>query len=248
MNMTLRKALVCAAAAAVAMLGAAPAVAGPWSQPGGVGQGTGSSMSFTFANGQDLNGLFGEPFLDSANDTFYFFESAFQVTSQNGGTTAQYDEVSMDVFANPGLTFSLMRVTANGSYNSGGGGTTNEVDLDGLLTMTELGPNESFDGGVGDDGRQFSGDLVTTPGFPKSNEAGTWSGAAFADVMVEFPVPDDSIHVSISNNVIAITTAGGTAELDVQYQDLKIEFQLIPEPASLSLLAVGALALLRRRR
>jgi hypothetical protein len=241
MNSNLRKGLVCAAALA-GSLTATAAFAGAWAAPGG------SSASFTYANGQDINGLFGEPFVDTANDTFYFVESAFQVNAANGSTDTQFDEVSLDVFANPGLTFSLMRVTANGSYNAGGGGSTNEVDLQAMLNMTELGPNNAYDGGAGDDGRQFSGGLVTTPGFPKSNEAGSWSGLANVDVTVEFPIPDDAIHVSISNNVIAITTAGGTAELDVQYSDLKIEFQLIPEPASLSLMAVGALALLRRRR
>jgi hypothetical protein len=250
MNAMLRKGVVCAAA--VAMLSAVPAVAGPWAQPGGAGQGFGYSQSFSFANGQDVNGLFGEPFLDSANDTFYFFESAFQVTSQNGGSSSQFDEVSLDVYANPGLTFSLMRVTANGSFNAGGGGASNEVDLSAILSLTELGANDMYDGGGGDDGRDFSGDMVaiTDDGgtFPKSNDAGTWNGLATVDVTVVFPVPDDAIHVSMSNDVIAITTAGGTAEIDVQYQDLKIEFQLIPEPASLSLLAVGALALVRRRR
>jgi hypothetical protein len=238
MNAMLRKALVCGV---VGVCAAAPAVAGPWSDP------SGTSNSFSYANGGDINGNFGDPFLSASEDTFYFINANFQVNAANGATDQQVDEVSFDVFANPGLQFKLIRVTANGSYAATGPGP-NEVDLSAMLALTELGANEQYDGGAGDDGRMWTGNLDTAPSFPKSNAQGDWSGLATVDITFEFPIPDDSLHVSMANDVIAITGAGGSAQINVQYQDLKIELVVIPEPASLSLMGIGVLALLRRRR
>lgn len=241
MNAMLRKGLLCGVVALVAAWGVESAVAGPWSQPNG------ASNSFTYANGGDINDHFGEPFLSASEDTFYFINANFQVNASNGTTDQEDDTVSFDVFANPGLQFSLIRVTANGSYSATGPGE-NEVDLSAMLALTELGANNQYDGGAGDDGRMWTGTLDTAPSFPKSNASGGWSGLATVDITFEFPVPDDSLHVSMSNDVIAITGAGGSAEINVQYQDLKIELVVVPEPASLSLMGIGVLALLRRRR
>lgn len=223
-----RKALVCGAIAAVALFGATSAVAGPWAQQAG------ASDSFTYAAGQDLNNHFGEPYVSA--DTFFFIDSNFQVQSQNGGNVTQDDTVSFDVFANAGLRFSLIRITAFGSYSSTGPGM-NSVSQSGLLSLTEIGPP----------GRAWQQQMDTNPTFPKSDDNGGWSGLTTLDLSADFPDPT-AVHIDLSSDVVAITGAGGSAEINVQYEDLKIEFLLIPEPASLSLMAVGALALLRRRR
>jgi len=244
MKAIVRRVLVCGAVAAVGMLGASSALAGPWSQPNG------ASDSFTYANGGDLNGHFGDPIVSA--DTVFFLFSNFHVQSANGAPAGglpefETDEVSFDVFANPGLQFSFVRVTAYGSYAATGPGG-NSVDLDAMLALTELGGNNSYDGGAGDDGRNFQGGMTTVPAFPQVAANGQWSGLAVVDLQFEFPVPDDAMHVSMTNDVLAFTTQDGSAEMNVQYQDFKIEFIVIPEPAGLSLMAFGALALLRRRR
>jgi hypothetical protein len=244
MKAIVRKGLVCSAAVAAGMLGASSASAGPWSQPNG------ASDSFTYANGGDVNGNFGDPIVSA--DTFFFLFSNFHVQSANGAPAGglpenETDEVSFDVFANAGLQFSLVRVTAYGSYSASGPGA-NTVDLDANLSLTELGPNDAYDGGAGDDGRDFQGGMTTIPGFPQQNANGDWSGLAVVDLQFEFPVPDNALHISMTNDVVAISGANGSAEMNVQYQDFKIEFIVIPEPASMSLMAIGALALLRRRR
>lgn len=226
MNNMMRKASLFAAVAAVS---AATAVAGPWSSPNG------SSTSFSYANGGDINGRFGDPFVSA--DTFFFVNANFQVNAANGTSSSQNDTVAFDVFANPGLQFSLIRVTAFGSYAATGPGT-NQVDLDANLSLTEL-------GGMG---RTWNGPMNTVPGFPQSNAQGSWSGLSAVDITFEFPTPDDSLHVAMANDILAITGAGGSAELNVQYQDLRIEFTVIPEPASFAMLGLGALALVRRRR
>jgi len=173
----------------------------------------------------------------------------FQVNAANGSSDSQTDTTSFDAVANPGLFFAFIRVTANGSYASTGPGQ-NSVELDALLSLTELGANEMYDGGGGDDGRIWTADLVTTPDLSngKSDSQGDWSGLASINNTFVFPLPDDNLHISMSNDVIAITGAGGSAQINVQYQDLKIEFGIIPEPASLSLMGLGAVALMLRRR
>jgi hypothetical protein len=228
MSMISSKVLIRGAVAALAMM-AVPAFAGPWSNPAG------ASDSFSYANGGDINGNFGDPFVSA--DTFFFINANFQVNAANGTTDSESDTVSFDVTADPGLVFSLIRVTAFGSYAATGPGQ-NSVDIDGSLSLTE-------NGGLN---RNWIGPLNTNPTFPKSDEQGGWSGLAVVDITFEFPVPHNELHVAMANDVVAITGTGGSAEMNVQFQDLKIEFIVIPEPASLSVLALGALALVRRRR
>lgn len=228
MSMKSVKGLVSCAFVALAV-GVLPATAGPWSSPNG------NADSFSYANGGDINGNFGDPFVSA--DTFFFVNANFQVNAANGTSDSEGDVVSFDVFADPGLQFSLIRVTAFGSYAATGPGM-NQVDIDGELSLTEI-------GGLN---RNWVGPLNTNPGFPQSDAQGGWSGLSVVDITFEFPVPDDSLHVSMANDVFAITGEGGSAEMNVQFQDLKIEFTVIPEPASLSLMAVGILGLLRRRR
>jgi len=228
MNTMFRKALVCGSVALLAM-GTGSAMAGTWATPNG------ASDSFSYANGQDINGFFGDPFVSA--DTFFYVGANFQVNASNGSSSSQGDVTSFDVTANPGLQFSLIRVTAFGSYAATGPGM-NQVDMDANLSLTEL-------GGAA---RTWNGPMITNPTFPASDASGGWSGLSNVDVTFEFPTPHDVLHVEMANDVFAITGESGSAELNVQFQDLKITFQLVPEPASLSLMAVGALALLRRRR
>ena len=63
-----------------------------------------------------------------------------------------------------------------------------------------------------------------------------------------FPVPSDDIHIELSNDILAISGPGGSATVNIQFQDLRLGFNVIPEPASASLMALGFLALVRRRR
>lgn len=220
-----------AGAAVVALLVvAAPAFAGDWATPGG------ATSSFTYSNGGDVNGLFGEPFVDAGTDTFFFVGSQFQANASNGATVDRNDTMSVDILANPSLQFSSMTITAFGDYSVTGAGSS--VNIDSTLGMTEL-------GGAG---RTWSDELATSPAFPLTSGSGLWNGSATVDVTFVFPTPHDHLNVSLTNSLLAISAPGGGAQLNVQYEDLAISFTLIPEPATLSLLAFGALALIRRRR
>ncbi len=233
MNTMLRKAVVCGAVVAVMTLGMTSAQARDWATTGG------ETASLYYSNGQDITGHFGDPLVDGPSDTFYYVDANFQVSSQNGipGPQGdhQTDTTSFDALAKPGLYFSLIRVTAFGSY--GVTGPNASVNLDANLGITE-------NGGMG---RTWNGPLTTTPDFPQTSGSDDWSGLSVVDITLVLPVPHDSLHIAMANDVIAISMPGSAATINVQYQDLKIELLLIPEPGTLALLALGGLALLRRR-
>lgn len=221
-----------------AMLAICPAsaMAGAWTIPGGTTDILGNDLSFTYSNGGDLNGLFGDPLI--INDAF-FFTTAFSVIANDGAAPPPLgDTLSVDLLADPGLKFGSVSVSASGSYSISVDGS---VDVSASLSMTEnAGLLRTFG----------PAPLITSPvTFPISTPGGgNFTGSALVDVEMVFPVPSDDINISLTNNILAISGPGGSAEVNIQFQDLSLTFNLIPEPASASLMVLGFLALARRRR
>jgi len=229
-----KRAIALIAVTAVALMLASPvAQAGPWTVPNGSTDSFGGPLDFSYSNGGDINGLFGDPFI--FGDAFSF-TTAFQVAASNGGQQSESDTVSVDVLADPGLKFSSVSVVASGSYLID---TEGSVDVGASLSMSE---NTGLL-------RTFSDSLTSNVAFPITvPSSGNFNGSALVNVDFVFPTPSDDINISLSNNILAIAGPMGTATVNIQFQDLSISFGVIPEPASASLVLVGFLALVRRRR
>ena len=157
----------------------------------------------------------------------------------NSTSASQTDTVSVDILADPGLKFGSISVQASGSYSIDTSGT---VDVNANLSMTE-------NAGLL---RTFADSLTTDVAFPTSTPTGgvgvNYSGSALVDVEFVFPVPSNNIHIELQNDILAIAGVGGSATVNIQFQDLRIGFNVIPEPASASLLLVGLFAAVTRRR
>lgn len=226
--------LVCGMVAAAAMALAPAAQAGVWGVP------SGSAQDFSYSNGQDINGLFGDPFI--AGNQMFFLGTNFQANATAGTSDSVSDTVSFDIDINPGLVLSYVTVTAFGSYSVTGDGSSVSVSAD--LSIDEL-------GGMS---RSWNGSLLTDPvAFPVVSSGpsltGAWSGVADVDVSFLIPQAHDLLHIEMENVLSALAVAGtGAAEINEQFQDIKFDFVFIPEPATLALLGLGGLVLLRRRR
>ncbi|MCP4589567.1 MAG: PEP-CTERM sorting domain-containing protein [bacterium] len=233
-----RRVAVLGAVVVALSLGATSAWAGAWTTS------SGNADGFSYSGGGDLNGLFGDPFVFGGS--FFFTQSDFHVQSVDGGPTtlpeAQSDTMSVDVLADAGLTFSLIRVTAHGSYAVTEGGAS--ADIDAGLAISENGtvfPNPGP--------RSWNGPLVTQPVFPVSTaDSGTWNGLSTVDISFILPAPHSSLNLSLSNDLLTISTVGSSAEINMTFEDIEIQLEVIPEPATFGLMAMGGLALLRRRR
>lgn len=217
--------LVVFTAAVVVAASGSPASADYWG---------GNATNFSYSNGSDLNGLFGEPFVDG--DTFYFTDANFVVNAQNGGTSSATDTVSFDVLLNPGFVLSVVEIRLFGSYNVQG--VESYVDVTACGSVLEL-------GGLG---REFAGCFISSPPFPVfggANGVYSFDGLVDASWLIEPLHP--SLHLEFTNDLLASAMLGGNATVDMRFEELTFEVTLIPEPATLLFLGLGAIAILRRR-
>ena len=135
-------------------------------------------------------------------------------------------------------------VAAYGTYNATGGDSW--VDLHG----TGTGGEQTYLS-VAQIGGPLSGGspMATTPGvgdWPIYGDANSyWTGQAGVDTSGWFPTLP--YHVEFSAYLEAFGGSEGGAGIDMTTADNYIVISVIPEPATLSLLCIGALALIRRR-
>lgn len=217
--------------AAVVMFGATSAFA--WE---------GDGVHFSYSNGSDLNGQFGTP--DTyGTDTLYFPLTNFLATSSDGaGLVTDSDTVSFDMTLDPLWEFTMIRFVVYGTYTVSG--LDASVNWDPLIVASD-GIN------AWDSDNLLWGGTATTPSpMPYTSGSGPWDGLNIIDFTLVVPAPVyPNFHLDVTNILEAYSgTVGSSATINNTFSSLEMAIVFIPEPGSLALLALGGVALLRRRR
>ncbi len=196
----------------------------------------GAGQDFTWTNAQDGLGLFGQPFGSPTSNDMFFPFSNFNAYSADGGTTVTADTFDVDLIANEGLLFKSITLITQGDYNITGTAGQNSAEATGVLSATSIVGDPFF----GSNSYNFFDDQPTD-----GNQ--TWDAETMVAIPWELPTVVTSLHVVADQEVVAISSMGGSADMTAYFEIVGIAVEIIPEPASLSLLALGGLALLRRR-
>jgi hypothetical protein len=226
MQSNYRKATVLAMVLAVqfAFTGAAQGWV-PWSNPNG------TASFFDWQNGGSDNGLFGSPLL-IGGDTFTFFPRGFRADSSNGVADSVGDRLEVDLIAHAGHVLSDVAITEYGDYGILDEGS---VSVTGTLFLTNL-----LNAQVRWD------NLVSTPPSPITSGQGNWTAHAAVDLSAEYP-EWTYLKLVLDNNLLAISGPNDTVFIQKKIVGAAVAVSIIPEPATLGLLALGGLALLRRK-
>jgi hypothetical protein len=203
----------------------------PWDNPDG------TADRFDWANGHNSDtNLFGSPTYYGGSN-LYFLNSDFAAYADDGGTfDSATDTLGVDLTAHAGDKFLSISIFEYGDYNiTGGDGNSVSADLD--MTGTVAGHPMS----------PFLDDFLFSAA---GASPGTVAWQDDAALLMEFAAPDvTQVHLSVSNTLVAVSDgAGGTASIQGNFVLLGVAVTVIPEPASLSLLTLGGLLVLRRRR
>lgn len=190
----------------------------------------GSTPLFSWSNGGSDNGLFGDPVV--VGTQFIFSPVNFRAISSNGVAQTTADRLFVTIDIAPGNSLVAVNFSELGDYSILGTGT---VQAAGFLFVTDL-----------TSGNVSSDVMTTNPVFPLSTTTsafGLWSG------VMSVPLPNGATRVTIIiNNILqAISGANSTAYIEKKNAGLVLDI-IVPEPASLSMLAFGGLLLGRRRR
>lgn len=219
---------VFAGLAMLAFAGAAMAQV-PWVPPGG------SGTFFTYSGGQSDNGLFGNPTL--VGDQFQFTPANFVANSVNGSAASVVDRIQVDLTANPGHRFTMIRITEFGHWTITGVGTVNAFGSLNLIDMINPRP-PAIDA------------LDTNPAMPLSAPAnGLWNGTAVINLAAIIGPDWTRLRLVFTNTLQATSQAGSSALIDKKVvQGPSIFVDILPTPGSATILAMGGMLAARRRR
>lgn len=191
--------------------------AAAWTPP------SGSNGTINYTNGQDINGLFGNPGIGEQKFAFAN-PSSFAVVSPAGPLNIT-DTASVNVAASPGLFLNTVSVRVKGLYTIVGSPAT--------LT---------FSGSLNIDGGAIVAPIVFVPSSPITSGSALFIGTA----LIDLPASTSSVQASLTFTMSAMSSGSATAQMQNLNADLT--FTTIPEPTTLGLLAGAGSMLLRRRR
>jgi len=190
----------------------------------------GSASFFDWANGQSDNGLYGDPTL-VGGDTLVFFPTGFRAESFNGVTSKVSDRLQFELVAHAGFSFDNILISEFGDYGVFGEGTVRNT---GQLFVQNL-----------DSSTTLSDTLSTDPASPITSGQGTFT----AEAQVYIDQADWAhIRITLENNLLAMTSPGSAAFIEKKTIGDAIAIQIIPEPATISLISFGSMLFLVKKR
>lgn len=189
---------------------------------------------YTYSNGKDIKGLFGNPVVGA--NKFVFSPSKFIDNSSDANASAT-DTVSVDIKAGTGRYFQKVVFEILGDYSLLG---NSKVTPSALAKVTNL-----------DTAEVVNANLVFVPASPIST---TTSADGNIDIigagyLTGLPTTWTNIHVDLSATATATGLSGGTSLIEYKEASISpITVAVVPEPVGASMLMLGAGALLLRRR
>ncbi|MCC5830606.1 MAG: PEP-CTERM sorting domain-containing protein [Phycisphaeraceae bacterium] len=196
-----------------------------------IASGPGQTVNFT--NISDNFGLYGG--YNRSGDALTWLPQNFKAESADGVSQNTNDVLLMTITAQPGDWLTKIEVFEVGDRTfSGPSGGYAQTTASGTLFVTELAPGGGL---AGFD--SFSQVFNLDDGF------GLWNGSLVVDLT---GMQITSVQISWQNNLQATSEPGTASLIQKKFGELGIAAEVIPEPASISLLGLGGLLLLRRRR
>ena len=222
-----------ATALVLAAFSATTAVAAPWS---------GNATNFQYAStpGGDGGTLFSAP--SQSGNALTFNTNGFSATSVAGTPDAVNGFVEFEVDIDAGFTLDFVTAAVVGNINVSDPGSMVDLDVTWeVRDLANLNPQSQSITGTTPISfpHNFAGDATDTAVFTGDNTLGGLGSV--------LPPLGQTVIVRLDIGAIAESTTG-SANINVFGSGLELGFFFVPEPATASLMIIGGLALIRRRR
>lgn len=194
-----------------------------WSNP------SGTAISFSWSGGGSDTALFGSPTI--IGDSFVFFPSQFRAESTNGVADSTYDRLEVDLTALAGKNITGIRITEYGDYGILSSGS---VQVSGGLFFTNIGNTGT--------GIIATASLASNPVSPITSGSGNWTATATISGL-----DWTKAKFIMNNNLQATSAAGSTSFIEKKVGQAAVVITIIPEPATIALLALGGILFIRKK-
>ncbi|MDB5326462.1 MAG: hypothetical protein JWM57_2031 [Phycisphaerales bacterium] len=200
----------------------------------------GSTSLITYSDGQSDKGLYGNPTV--VGNTFQFLTPHdFSASASNGSAETTSDRLSFQASGKTG-DFSSIRITEVGDWSILG--AVAAAKDTGALIVTDLTPGHF---GVlytlSPTVTYFNDANVPLASYPKTDGSGTWK----ASYVLTLPAGVASVQIVLNNNLQASSTPSTTSFIQKKSISITVVDPAVPEPASLGMITISGITLLRRR-